>query len=972
MASPKVILDVMRSCCCSTIDFLGLTQTNEPRETVTIPATHPTIDGSNERKEIFTTVIPLILFHYNKITLTRMKTIARAQSLTLTVLLLATFTYNVSSFQSNTFITTTTTTKATTRRTKQQRRKLSLDDSWIDAAAALQKAITRDVVAEITKDVQSIEWNQLLAPGPAVGQIQTTLSHMMEAFSGLNPWMQVAIALLPLELILTAAYVQLSNPPENFRQGFEPYQRGDYDPLQARIYYAQHPIIVIQRALQLFRISQAFLLNVILDKYVTKQEPREQRAQELLALIQIAGPTAIKVGQALSVRPDLIPTEYATALATLQDRVPPFDTNIAKALLETELGPTRMLQIKDMTKTPMASASIGQVYKARVDNKDVAIKVQRPNALSDIALDLYLVREYLAPFYQWFTRSATDFTLLANEWGRGFIAELDYREEAANTMRFNQEMKKRNLTAVTAPIVVKEYSTDRILMTEWVDGVRLDLSDAADVPRLCSVALNAYLVMLLELQSLHCDPHPGNLLVTTDGRLCILDFGMTLETDPTLQYSLLEFVAHLTGEDFEQIPEDLVKLGFLKEERLETVRSSGFLEPLTYILKQAGQGGGADKVRDRIFSEFRDRYPNMSEDDLRNQMRTDMKQQMEDSRKRASAVTGITMEVEELQKRNADAFSIPPWFVYTSRAFLTLEGVSLQADENYSIIKSCFPYVAKRLVGDDSPRAQKALRDLIYGAGDAVDAERLSDLADGFATYTTTTKSIESSSKVLAGASNPNKNSLVDAEAVITLAKDASDILLAKNGNLVQNLLVEESALAASASVKDALRNTLVDGPRRFRKALPLGLGNILPILPIEEGVIPFLRKTSSEEKAQALVSKLSNFLPQTAPSLNLPGTNIVDGGIEPLTSRSRNFDPEQAALVVKELRENLPRYAPLVGQLGGKFASTLLKTASANIESTLTSIEKEASSDELTNSAAKTLSKLASRGADALTRSKE
>ena len=199
---------------------------------------------------------------------------------------------------------------------------------------------------------------------------------------------------------------------------------------------------------------------------------------------------------------------------------------------------------------------------------------------------------------------------------------------------------------------------------------------------------------------------------------------MTLETDPTLQYSLLEFVAHLTGEDYNRVPEDLVKLGFLKADRLDFVLRSGFLEPLTYFLKQAGEGGGADKVRERIFADFRARYPGLSDNELRTQMQSDMKKQVEEVRRRESAVTGVTVQVEELQRKNRDAFTIPSWFVYTSRAFLTLEGVSLQANENYSIIKSCFPYVAKRLLRDDSPRAQQALRDLLYGAGNYLDAER--------------------------------------------------------------------------------------------------------------------------------------------------------------------------------------------------------------------------------------------------------
>jgi predicted unusual protein kinase regulating ubiquinone biosynthesis (AarF/ABC1/UbiB family) len=143
----------------------------------------------------------------------------------------------------------------------------------------------------------------------------------------------------------------------------------------------------------------------------------------------------------------------------------------------------------------VASASIGQVYRGFIDDVEVAVKVQRPNVLADIALDLYCMREF-APIYQKFTGGATNLQALANEWDRGFIQELDYRKEAENTIRFNQGMQARNINAVCAPVVLPGYSTEQILVTEWVDGTRLDRSDAADVPRLCSVALNAYLVML--------------------------------------------------------------------------------------------------------------------------------------------------------------------------------------------------------------------------------------------------------------------------------------------------------------------------------------------------------------------------------------------------------------------------------------------------------------------------------------------
>jgi hypothetical protein len=131
----------------------------------------------------------------------------------------------------------------------------------------------------------------------------------------------------------------------------------------------------------------------------------------------------------------------------------------------------------------------------------------------------------------------------------------------------------------------------------------------------------------------------GNLLRTPDGRLCILDFGMTLDIDPDLQYSLLEYVAHLTAEDYDSLPEDFAKLGFLKADKLEFARRSGVLEPLKYFLKQIGQGGGAKRLRTRIFDEYREKYPGMSDDELRVEMRSEMKQRVQEVAERERYVS---------------------------------------------------------------------------------------------------------------------------------------------------------------------------------------------------------------------------------------------------------------------------------------------------------------------------------------------
>ena len=122
--------------------------------------------------------------------------------------------------------------------------------------------------------------------------------------------------------------------------------------------------------------------------------------------------------------------------------------------------------------------------------------------------------------------------------------------------------------------------------------------------------------------------------------------------------------------------------------------------------------------------EYRQKYPGSTDDELREFMRREIVANTEKMAEKASSITGITMKIEDLQRENSDAFVIPEWFLYTSRAFLTLEGISLQADPDFSIIKSCFPYIAKRLIGDDSPRSQAALKYMIYGDDDEINAEK--------------------------------------------------------------------------------------------------------------------------------------------------------------------------------------------------------------------------------------------------------
>mmetsp|Transcript_13308 Transcript_13308/g.28234 ORF Transcript_13308/g.28234 Transcript_13308/m.28234 type:complete len:305 (+) Transcript_13308:483-1397(+) len=234
-------------------------------------------------------------------------------------------------------------------------------------------------------------------------------------------------------------------------------------------------------------------------------------------------------------------------------------------------------------------------------------------------------------------------------------------------------MKKRGLGSVFSPKVVEELSSIHVLTTKWVDGERLSDSDAEDVPRLCGVALNAYLTMLLDTGTLHCDPHPGNLLRTPDGRLCILDWGMVIDVPEDLQLSLLEFIADLNANNYEDVPDDLVKLQFVPENKIEELRQSGLTVAIANMLSLAAEGGGPKGAMQRMVAQNKERYAEaLAEfDDLDSKEATEVRQRLfredwnrqmaEDALSRGDkdslgttfTTVDVTMKIEQMQEQNA-------------------------------------------------------------------------------------------------------------------------------------------------------------------------------------------------------------------------------------------------------------------------------------------------------------------------------
>ena len=460
-----------------------------------------------------------------------------------------------------------------------------------------------------------------------------------------------------------------------------PYPAATYDAAASRGYFRRRPLAVFLRATELIARSSGFGVSVLADWLGGEESLRSKapgRAEELAKLLTELGPTFIKAGQSASIRTDLLPPAYIEGLQQLQDQVPPFSSDEARRIITEELGSRPLVSLESLTTEPIAAASLGQVYKGRLqDGSEVAVKVQRPGMLYQIALDMYLIREFATPFAK-LIGTPGDLVGTADAWGEGFVAELDYAQEATNAQRFTEQIIGSALEGrVFAPAVVGGASAGRVLTTEWVDGERLDRSSAPeDVPRLCSLAMNTYLEMMLEQGTLHCDPHPGNLLRTADGRLCVLDWGLVSTITPELQLTLIEHVAHLTAADYAKVPSDLVKLGFVPPGGEEVVRANGVSDFLSYTYSTWASGGGAAKLD----------------------------------------VPALFNEVRKLAAGSADGiFQVPPYFAYIAKSFSVLEGIGLSVDKEYSIIQECLPYISRRIMTDPSPRTAGALETFIFG-----------------------------------------------------------------------------------------------------------------------------------------------------------------------------------------------------------------------------------------------------------------
>jgi predicted unusual protein kinase regulating ubiquinone biosynthesis (AarF/ABC1/UbiB family) len=310
-----------------------------------------------------------------------------------------------------------------------------------------------------------------------------------------------------------------------------------YNPKVIAQHYRYRPWLVFWRAFTIIWSFTGFILNLKWDEWLDKVEQNKlKRATQLRQLLTRLGPTFIKVGQALSTRPDLITKDYLDELIKLQDQLPPFNNAIAFGIIETELERSIAEVFSEISPDPVAAASLGQVYRARLHNgEEVAVKVQRPNLRPVLTLDLYLMRwaaGWLAPWLP--LNLGHDLTLIVDEFGTKLFEEIDYLNEGRNAEKFATNF--RNDPHVKVPAIYWRFCATRVLTLEWINGFKLTdtksiTAAGLNTDALIQVGVTAGLQQLLEYGFFHADPHPGNLFALPDGRMAYIDFGMMDQLD---------------------------------------------------------------------------------------------------------------------------------------------------------------------------------------------------------------------------------------------------------------------------------------------------------------------------------------------------------------------------------------------------------------------------------------------------------
>ncbi|MGH9942880.1 MAG: ABC1 kinase family protein [Pyrinomonadaceae bacterium] len=409
------------------------------------------------------------------------------------------------------------------------------------------------------------------------------------------------------------------------------------------------------------------------DESATKEARLRRQAVWLRDRLVALGPTFIKLGQALGTRGDLLPLAYVQELATLQDQVPPFPTAEAYARIEAELGRKLNEAFAEIDAEPIAAASLGQVYRARLHAGDeVAVKVQRPRLRETLSFDIAILRRivgFLARYPQ--LNENADWAGMLDEFAEIIFEEIDYAHEARNADRFRRNFK--DWRAVRVPHIYWSHTTPGVLTMEFIRGTKVTDLEALRARRISPVKVNrllirTYLKQLLEDGFFHADPHPGNLLVMDSGHLAFFDFGMTGRITPHLQSQMIDAFFHVVGRDVHGLAQDLINLNFLKP------------------------GVDPEQVRPVVEGLFK-HYLNLKLGEVN--------------------FKELTYDLADVMYEYP--FRLPSNFTFVMRALMTLEGIGIVTDPGFSFFETARPYAKEMMLRREGKQFRQLFIDKLTG-----------------------------------------------------------------------------------------------------------------------------------------------------------------------------------------------------------------------------------------------------------------
>lgn len=409
----------------------------------------------------------------------------------------------------------------------------------------------------------------------------------------------------------------------------------------------------LKRQWDIFIIALKFSIYVRWDIFrgQNSSEQKHRRADWLVKKMVALGPTFIKIGQALSTRADLIPLEYTTEFSKLQDRVPPFLSDEAIAIIEQELGQSINILFEDFERVPLASASLGQVHKATLNTgKEVVVKVQRQGLEKLFNLDfqvLHSLVRFANRFLPGFKKY--DLELIYQEFFELLFQEIDYLNEGKNAERFRENF--RNYNHVVVPQVYWEYTTKKVLTLEYLPGIKIDdretlVEKGIDTDKIIELGICAYLKQLLEDGFFQSDPHPGNMAVNTKGEIIFYDFGTMAEIKSLAQDQMIQTFFAVLRKDADQVLEKLIYMGLI--------------EPVSDMT-------AVKRLISFLLEKFRDKPVDLA------------------------AFKEISTEMYLMFEQQP--FRLPPQMTFIIKSLTTLDGIARALDPNYNLLAASKPFI---------------------------------------------------------------------------------------------------------------------------------------------------------------------------------------------------------------------------------------------------------------------------------------